>query len=186
MKSLKNQVRVAAKAFALLLLLTFAGCEEFLNDNPKAIFLSHYVNYAWGYQNSGYIIDTEGNLREFSLPDTWNYHDSDGYISETAMQENLDQLDETSCIVAKYDMAYFAGRLEKAMKGKITAPEHRMCDAGGTTTAGYIYEPGTNRYKYVFIRQTGDWYSENTSREAADIYEWLQHPCDGNMGIKIK
>lgn len=177
---------VKPKLAFLLLLLLFSSCEEFLDHPPETIFISQYINHAWGYQHSGFIIDPEGNVSGFNLPSGWNYHDSEGYISAADMEENLAQLGEPYCKVSNYDLAYYGAKLEKALKGKITEPEHRMCDAGSTTVAGYIFEPAANRYRYVFIRQTGDFYKENASRDAAEIYEWLTNPCDGNISIRLR
>ncbi len=168
-----------------LIMLVFAGCEDFPRNNPEAVFIYRHVNYAWGIQDYGFIIDAEGNIREFNLPATWNYPDEDGYISESEMEENFAQLGETTCTVNRYDASYFAVRLREAQSGKITAAEHRMCDFGADSYAGFLYEPENHRYKYVFIRQTGDWYSENTSRDAGVIYEWLKEPCKGSLSVRF-
>ena len=184
MRSITLTETLAGRLALLFTLFLLTGCEEFPDNHPKAIFQYHYVNHAWGYQDSGFMIDTSGNIRSFSFPVDWNYPDSDGYISAADMDENMAQLGEPYCKAGKYDQAYFAGRLEKAVNGKISDPENRMCDAGAHGYAGYIYEPEKERYRYVFIRQTGDWYMENTSRDAAEIFGWLQHPCENNLTLR--
>jgi hypothetical protein len=181
----KNTIKQAVRFVVITLPLLMTGCEKLADNRPEAVFLCQYVNYAWGYQNSGFIIDTDGNLRNFNLPATWNYPDSDGFLSDSEMEENLAQLEEISCSVSNYDMEYYSRKLLKAQEGKITDPEHRMCDAGSRTWAGFLYEQGKNRYRYVFIRQWGDFFSENLSKDATDIYEWLEHPCNGNMGVRV-
>jgi hypothetical protein len=186
MKPEKPPKAISPKVAILFLLVLFAGCEEFPDHQPRAVFISHHINYAWGYQDSGFVIDAEGNVRSFNMPESWNYHDSQGYISVADMEQNLAQLEEPHCKVSKYDLLFYGTKLEKALKGKITEPEHQMCDAGSTTVAGYIYESATNRYRYVFLRQTGDFYRENTSREAGDIYEWMQDPCSGSPGVRLR
>jgi len=186
MRSVTPPGTFACKLAFLLMLYLFAGCEEILDNHPKAIFQYRYVNHAWGFQDAGFMIDTSGNIRSYSFPTDWNYPDSEGYISAAEMDENMAQLGEVYCKAGEYELAYFTGKLEKALKGKITDPENQMCDAGAHGYAGYIYEPEKERYKYVFIRQTGDWYKENTSRDAAEIFEWLQRPCDNNMTFRIR
>lgn len=186
MKPEKPLKAITSKMVIVFLLILFPGCEEFPYHSPDAIFVSHYINYAWGYQDRGFVIDSEGNVSAFNMPASWNYPDGDGYISAAEMEQNLAQLEEPYCKVSKYDLVYYATKLDKARKGKITEPEHRMCDAGSTAVAGYIYESGTDRYRYVFIRQTGDFYSENTSREADLIYEWMQDPCMGDLTVRLR
>ncbi len=102
------------------------------------------------------------------------------------MEENLAQLGEKSCAVSKTEMLKYSDKLVHAQEGKLTAPEHQMCDFGSLSYAGYIYEPRHNRYRYVLIRQTGDVYVENKSIEASDIYDWLANPCGSNHGINLK
>jgi len=186
MKPEKHPQALTPQVAILFLMILFAGCEEFPNHPPRAVFISHYINHAWGYQNTGFVIDAEGNVSGFDQPAIWNYHDSEGYISAAEMEQNLAQLEEPYCKVTKYDLLLYTTKLEGAQKGKITKPEHQMCDAGSTTVEGYIYEPGTNRYRYVFLRQTGDFYSENTSREADEVYEWMKDPCTGNLNVRLR
>ncbi len=186
MKSERPLKVITSQIVILFLLILFPGCEEFPDHSSDAIFITQYINFAWGYQNRGFVIDSEGNVSAFNMPDRWNYPDSDGYISAAEMEQNLAQLEEPYCKVSKYDLVYYATKLEKARKGTLTVPEHRMCDAGSTTVAGYIYEPGTGRYRYVFIRQTGDFYSENSSREANVIYEWMKDPCSGDLSVRLR
>jgi hypothetical protein len=181
---LTSPEKITGRLSILLLLLLLAGCEEINDRHPMVIFQYHYTNHAWGYQDSGFIIDTAGKLRSFSMPAVWNYPDTNGYISATEMEENLAQLGENECTVNMYDIAFFAGKLRKAQDGKISEPEHRMCDAGSHSYGGYIFEPGRNRYKYVFLKLTGDFYKENQAREADDIYEWLTNPCETQISVR--
>ncbi len=170
----------------LFVLLIVAGCEINNDLHPTALFEIQYINHAWGYQHSGSIIDASGDVREFDLPSVWNYPDSEGYISEADMEENLAQLGEITCTVSKRDLGYYSVKLANAQKGNLTTPEHQMCDFGSLSYAGYIYEPVRNRYRYVLIRQTGDFYVENKSREASDIYGWLTRPCDNNLSVTLR
>ena len=170
----------------LFLILLLTGCEMINDLHPTAIFEVQYINYAWGYQHSGLIIDASGDVREFNLPAEWNYPDTAGYISKAAMEENLAQLGDKSCTVDKRDLQLYSDKLANAQKGKLTTPQHQMCDFGSLSYAGYIYEPGKNRYRYVLIRQTGDFYVENLSRDASEIYDWLTRPCDNNHNINLR
>jgi len=170
----------------LFLTLFITGCEMINDLHPTAIFEVQYINYAWGYQHSGLIIDAGGNVREFNLPAAWNFPDSEGFISEAAMEENLAQLGEKSCTVDNRDLLLYSDKLANAQKGKLTTPQHQMCDFGSLSYAGYIYEPGNHRYRYVLIRQTGDFYVENKSRDASDIYEWLTSPCENNLSVTLR
>lgn len=184
MRSLTSSEKITGRLPILLLLLLLAGCEELTDRHPQVMFQYHYINYAWGHQNTGFLIDPEGNIRSFSMPAAWNYPDANGYISAAEMEENLAQLGVKECTVNMYDMAFFAGKLLKAQDGKISEPEHQGCDIGAHSYGGYIFEPGRNRYKYVFLKQTGDFYKENQAREADEIYEWLNNPCETRISVR--
>jgi hypothetical protein len=168
------------------MLMFLTGCEIINDLHPTAIFEVQYINYAWGYQHSGSIIDASGEVREFDLPSVWNFPDNAGYISKADMEENLAQLGEKLCTVSNRDLLNYSDKLANARTGKLTTPEHQMCDFGSLSYSGYIYEPGKNRYKYVLIRQTGDFYVENKARGASDIYDWLTSPCENNLSVTLK
>ena len=185
MKIMKKLLAGTGMIALLFLLMQTQGCEEYPYDPQEVIFESHYINHAWGYQNSGFIIDSEGNLRTFNLPEEWNHPDSEGYISREAMEQNLACLGEATCTVSRYDMNYYAEKLFRARDGKITDPEHTAYDAGVRTFGGYLYEPLKNRYRYVFIYQWGDFTRENTAREAEMIREWMMDPCEGGMNLHM-
>ena len=170
----------------LFLILLLTGCEMTNDLHPTTIFEVQYINYAWGYQHSGLIIDASGNVREFNLPSEWNYPDTAGFISKAAMEENMAQLGEKTCTVSKVELGKYSDRLIHAQAGKLTTPKHQMCDFGSLSYSGYIYEPGNHRYRYVLIRQTGDFYVENLSRDASEIYDWLTRPCDNNHNINLR
>jgi hypothetical protein len=160
--------------FSLLVLI---GCEKIKEYNQEVLFKVEYINYAWGFQHHGKIIDLYGNVISFNLPATWHFPDEDGYISLSDMSENMDQLGDIVCTVDNGVLADNFNKLLKAKDGELTDPEHRMYDAGSTTYSGFLYDSRKKRYKEILIRRTGDYYIENKSKEAGEIYNWLQRPC---------
>ena len=50
------------------------------------MFQLEYVNYAWGYQHNGFIIDNEGNVLTYSNPENWNFPDKDFSLTESQVQ----------------------------------------------------------------------------------------------------
>jgi hypothetical protein len=53
-------------------------------------------------------------------------------------------------------------------------PEQQMYDAGIRTFSGYLYNAKDDTYREVLLKQTGDIYIENYSKEADRIYDWLK------------
>jgi len=166
-------IRLTCISFLMLLM----GCEKIKEYNQEVLFKVEYINYAWDFQHHGKIIDLYGNVINFNVSTTWHFPDEDGYISLSDMNENIDQLGDIVCTVDKGILADNFNKLLKAKDGELTDPEHGMSDAGVTTYSGFLYYSRKKRYKEILIRRTGDYYIENKSKEAGEIYNWLQRLC---------
>jgi hypothetical protein len=161
--------------FAFLFLLT--GCNKEDDSLPEAkqtiLFQREYINYAWGYRQDGWIIDSSGNFRTFQMPKVWNFVDSLGLISSDDMNENIQQTDSILFKIEKDTILKYFSKLKKASEGKMSEPHQEMFDAGVTYFSGYIYEPCSKKFKQVLLRQTGDIFIENKSKEADEIFNWM-------------
>jgi hypothetical protein len=160
--------------FCLMLAL---GCSK--NDNTEVslnqavLFQVEYENYAWSYQHSGFIIDSSGAVRKFSLPETWQRADSDGYISASGMHANIQQLDPVFCHINKDTLKKYILKLGLVAPYGLTQPEFGSCDGGIVQYSGFVYNSYTNKYKRILIKETGDELINNKSPEADKIYNWL-------------
>jgi len=160
--------------------LLLSGCEKIPEYGNNTIFMVEYSNYAWGFQHSGIMIDSTGNVMTFNLPTTWNRPDEVGFISLADMQENLTQMEEISCTVTRNDFAKYSSKLMEAKNGTLSDPKNEMYDFGTVQYSGFLYDPDNSRYKKILIWQFGDWTIENSSKEARALYEWLKRPCNSD------
>lgn len=164
------------KMLLLSVLFILLGCKEEYKPtklNQEVLFKTEYVNYAWGYQHHGLLVDSSGNVWSYHLPKEWNFADADGYISLEDMKDNYYQTEQTSITINKDTLQRYYNKLTKAAYGDLSEPKTEMFDAGSTSFSGFIYHPKTKQYKEVLIRQIGDVYIENKSIEAMQIYNWL-------------
>ena len=86
---MKNiQVNISCILIALLII---TGCKKnvAINEKQRILFQVDYVNYAWGYQHTGFIIDNEGNVRTYKNPQNWIFPDKDFNIIESQVLENF-------------------------------------------------------------------------------------------------
>jgi hypothetical protein len=143
--------------------------------DQKVFFQYEYINYAWGYQHRGWIIDSEGRVCRFDQPLTRNHPDSLGIMADTAMYSNLLQADSISIGVDTVDLYKYVGLINEAAEGNLTKPVNRMCDAGCCTFVAYRYNPRTHNYRSILLSQTGDWQIQNQSAAADSILVWLNH-----------
>lgn len=163
----------------LSLFMVVAACSKDDVNNPEinqqVLFQVEYINFAWGFQHSGILIDSSGRVWSYRMPDKWNYPDSRGYIGSDEMEENLQHLDSVLFLINHNTLIQNYSKLIGAANGRITEPRHEMCDAGAIVYSGYKYEPGAKRYKRILIRQWGDFFIENRSPEADELYQWLHN-----------
>jgi hypothetical protein len=161
----------------ILTLISFNSCKtEVPVLHQKILFEQHYVNYAWSYQNSGYLVDSLGYVRVFNLSkDTikWNEPDKDGTISVEQMTRNLELC---TTLVGQIDpdtISYYSSKIWAASKGNISAPQNIMADAGSNVFSAFIFDNKTNKYQKVMLKTWGDWTINNDAPEAESIYSWM-------------
>lgn len=174
------------KSFKTILITSFliflVSCEKkgnapddsFPAANQLVMFQVEYSNHAWGYSHSGIMIDSSGRTGYFNLPDIWHSPDSAGYISESAMNENVQHLDTFYYIPEKNTLLKNFNMLGNAAEGKLSDPFHTAYDAGEVMYSGYLFDSVGRKYKHVLIREEGDWSITNNAPGANQLYEWLR------------
>jgi hypothetical protein len=83
--------------FILIAVLLISGCKKniVINDKQAILFQVDYINYAWGYQHTGFIIDNEGNILTYNNPQNWIFPDKDLSLSESQVRSNLESCVKT-------------------------------------------------------------------------------------------
>ncbi|MFO7882686.1 MAG: hypothetical protein R6U52_09140 [Kosmotogaceae bacterium] len=162
----------------LFIAFLFSSCEkEFYSlsdiDQP-VIFKVEYQNHAWGYSHEGYLIDKIGAIRPFDKPDEWNYPDSEGYITYSELNQNVNQLVDVFKIIDEGLLLKYLNKLYRIDPSDLSEQESTSRDAGVISYSGFIYEVEKEKYKEVKLKVAGDISYVNTNREANLIYKWLQ------------
>lgn len=165
------------KAWIILILgLVLVSCEkEYSTTIPyHGFFQFSHESYAFIRQEGGWIIDKNGNLCTYSNPQNWNYPDSQGYISEQQLLQNL-----SKCTVSGYNISYedllkYNAKVPSAVAGKMSEGISMGADIGGYANICYWYDESKGMYKQVILSQWGDWRQYNTSKQARNIDQWLR------------
>lgn len=162
--------------FVLMFALMVTGCEKEYEapEDQSVLFEYRYVNYAWAYSENGWLIDAQGDVRSYQLPEDFRLPDSTGYISAEDLAYNLSQTDSTFHRVEAKDLDYYVGLIEGAAGGEILKSENVAADAGSSVLSCYLYDPGKDMYQYIFLARSGDWEQSNDSREAKTLVNWLK------------
>ena len=136
----------------ILLLVSLGACEEKLDDGYLAppdqpvFFEYRHVNYAWGYTEQGWLVDSKGEVRSYDLTGKYNAPDSAGYISREDLVQNLSRCDSTTHQIGAEDMEYYTGLISGASKGKIGKAENIAADAGSSVLSCYCYDEEMGMY----------------------------------------
>jgi len=164
-----------------LFLLTFfillvTGCKKdnVISDKQTILFQFEYVNYAWGYQHHGFIIDNEGNVMTYSNPEDWNFPENDFTISESLVIENLSKCLQTSKKISKEELQKFSYYIKNIASSKVTALKNVAADAGSSEFICYQYSENTNTYKGFLIKMEGDFTCENLNFYSKKTVSWMR------------
>lgn len=147
--------------------------ENYSIQNQEIYFQYEYTNYAWGKSHSGWYIDSTGSVLCFNLPDDWNYPDSTGIITQQQIQNNLTKINSVCLNINKSNLIEKIQLIPDAAQGKISEPEHQMYDAGVGVFSTFIYSDKTKTYKQIVLKQSGDFFVDNSAPEAEILYNWM-------------
>jgi len=160
----------------LLLAVLIVACEKLEYDAPEdqpLYFEYHYINHAWGFQENGWLIDREGNIRSFDNPEDYRQGVPGAYLSVDDLEYNLGLTDTIVGNVNQDELKKYINYIPQAAEGVISKSTSIAADAGSSVLSCYMYDPEENAYQYVFLAQSGDWEQFNLSEEAEKLVKWL-------------
>ena len=160
----------------LFALLYFAGCRKayIVSEGQKILFQYDYVNFAWGYQHNGFIIDTEGNILEYNKPEKWNFPGKDNMLTQEEMEENLGSCIPTGQKISSGELMKYAKYIDNLAASKISPRRSKGADRGSQIYYCYQYSESETRYRAVFIKTEGDFESENLNFYTKRTVDWLK------------
>ena len=159
-----HSMKAIASAVLALLTALFSACTFHKNEvlsfelpENEIILINRYVNYAWGYDNSGIFIDSSGGVYSFDFSQeicSYNRDETEGdYLEKlqtiSKYADPFVTLDEdTLCEL----YSYISG-INKAAE---FSEEFTACDAGEHQLKVY----DTTAQKWVLCREEGDYTGE--------------------------
>lgn len=156
----------------------FAGCKkeslDLVSPEQRVFFQAEYLNHAWGLQHNGWFIDSSGIIYTYDKPESWNFPDSAGVISERAMEENLAMTNIAPESIDKALLLEKISLIHKAAEGKLSDPKNTMADFGIISFHAFTFNKEDRQYTRIILHQYGDWTRVNQSSSANSLYEWLK------------
>lgn len=165
-----------------LVLLCCLACEKDRYDAPEeqpVYFEYHFINHAWGYQDFGWLVDSEGNIRAFEHPDGYNLASHGDILSLEQLEYNLAQADSIIEEISKSELEKKQDLIPGAAEGEISDFQRHGADMGMGVFSCYKYDPQEDAYQYVLLSASGDHQQFNRSTEAEKLVKWLKGLVDG-------
>lgn len=156
--------------------LPFPACKkgQVANHQQELLFQMDYVNYAWGYQHNGYIIDGEGNVLEYDNPQNWNFPDNNFMLTQAQVEENLGMCRKTSMRIPAEELQKYSGFIRNIASSKVTAPKNAGADEGSAEFICYQIMPGGSAYKGYLVKMEGDYTCENLNFYSKKVALWMK------------
>ena len=164
----------------LLSILHITGCKKSIVTNEKQaiLFQVDYVNYAWGYQHNGFILDGDGIVYTYKNPPDWNFPDKDFNISENEVEDNIRNCTYSGQKIPSEELKKHAGYIRNISLSKITALKNVAADAGSLEYTCYQFSEKTDTYKGCLIKMEGDFTCENLNFYSKKVTGWLRSVKD--------
>lgn len=162
--------------FLLLFILSFTGCKKnyLISEKQTIIFQYDYINYAWGYQHNGYIIDNEGNILTYNNPEGWNFRDKDMILTEKQVAENITKCQISGEKIEPAELQRFSGFIKNIASSQVTATKNVAADAGTYEYICYQYSGSSSTYKGYIIKTEGDFTRENLNFYSKKVVTWMK------------
>ncbi|MDP3452406.1 MAG: hypothetical protein Q8R90_05575 [Bacteroidales bacterium] len=166
--------------FLIFSISLFTGCRKEVNFgslgnfNQKVLLQYEFINYAWGFQNSGWFADSTGTVYTYNRPSDWNHCEINETLTEEEMESNLSKCIRPGIYYPQKRFLSAYNLFKSAKNGKILGPTQEMFDAGAKVYSCFIYNPTSRTYKKVLLRETGDFRIENSSSAAKEIVELME------------
>jgi hypothetical protein len=156
--------------------LFITGCKKnyVISDKQAVLFQFEYVNYAWGYQHNGFVIDNEGNVLTYINPEDWNFPDKDFCLSENQVAENIISCIQSGKKISKEELQKYTNYIKNIASSKVTALKNEGADAGSSEFICYQFSESNGTYKGYLIKLEGDFTCENLNFYSKKVVAWMR------------
>jgi hypothetical protein len=164
-------------SFILLASLILISCRKnvVINEKQAILFQVDYINYAWGYQHYGFIIDNEGKVLTYKNPQEWIFPDKDFKLSGNQVHDNIEKCLFSGKIIPPDELIRYAGSIKNISSSKVTATKNVAADAGSLEYICYQFDELSDTYKGSLIKMEGDFTCENLNFYSKKVATWLKN-----------
>ena len=168
------------KIMLSILILTLASSLGACSDDSGQIatkqniyFEVTYINFAWGKQFKGILIDKDGKIRTYDKPAKWNTASEKTELSVTQMEENVANTTLSVKTVSTTELKENIGKINAIAAGNFSKPVNGGADRGTTSFFAYRYDEARSVYIPVLLGETGDLEVSSMDKSSIEISAWL-------------
>lgn len=163
--------------FILFTSVLFAACRKniVINTKQAILFQVDYINYAWGYQHNGFIIDNEGKVLTYKNPQEWIFPDKDLKLTGNQVHDNIEKCLFSGKIIPPDELIKYARYIKNISSSKVTATKNVAADAGSLEYICYQFHESSDTYKGSLIKMEGDFTCENLNFYSKKVAIWLKN-----------
>jgi hypothetical protein len=165
------------KVFLLFMLIVAScGCKKTgnVNDAQIILFEVEYVNYAWGYQHNGFIIDINGNVYTYDKPEGWNFPANDRELGNEEIAENLSKCTLSEYKVPMDELKKYSLYIRNISQSSVSAMKNSGYDMGSLEYVCYQASPSSGMHRRYLIKMEGDFTCENLNIYTKKVASWLK------------
>jgi hypothetical protein len=174
---MKSSLKIIISIIITASILLFAnGCTKkyVISEKQTILFQFDFINYAWGFQHTGYMIDREGNILTYRNPEEWNFPDKDSELTSVQVDENIEKCKTERIHITKEELQNYTRYIEGIASSKVTGLKNVAADAGTSECICYLYSEDTGRYKVYLIKREGDFTCENLNFYTKKVALWMK------------
>jgi hypothetical protein len=160
---------------AAIVLVSLTGCKKTspANEAQIILFQVEYVNYAWGYQHTGFIIDNTGSVYTYNNPDGWNFPVSDRELGNDEIAENLSKCTLSEYKVPVSELRKYSSYIKNISQSAVSGIKNAGNDMGTLEYTCYLASPVSGQHRGYLIKMEGDFTCENLNFYSKKITSWL-------------
>ena len=173
---MKSKIHMLQPIFILIITLFSACNQETIetSTNQEILFEVNHVNFAWGKQFRGLLIDKNGQIMTYDNPVKWNLIDGKDGLTLNQIKENISNTVISKTKVSAADLQNYASKMNAMASQDFTKPVSGGADRGITSFYAYRYDADKQIYTPVLLSQIGDLETYNTDKSAVEISSWLK------------
>lgn len=166
------------KLFFMFFGLVLLACEKEvpnakLDAAQEVFFEVNYINFAWGKQVGGFLIDNTGAVKKITDP-KYLAEENKGQLTESQVKEKLALAVEKKKEISRSELAKYTSLITSISTEKYSKRNQVGADMGSYTYTAYIYNSDEKVYKAIKLAEEGDWATENLDNNAKLITNWLK------------